>query len=277
VSLRAWLTGALALCLSAPAVASDADATETCHVTARTGSGTIMMPLPSLQVLRATSVEGPFELPADAPAGVSAVICARDSIVPAANDWKVLAAGYPFRLEAPGGRGLWLEMTQGQLQVGFSKGALSEPEMEQVQAFLDEAQRRLQDGDGDETAPDAMSGRLIRDEVVPFDAAEVAAAKQLGVQLGAPYARVASGLRERGWQVVDPDLEAGDPNSAGTPERPGLVCGAGYDAICSATWKRESQCLSLSVNPRTEAWSVESAGLEPAGCSTAGSVDGSEQ
>ena len=274
MNLRAWLPGALALCLSVPAVASDADTTETCHVIARNESGTTMMPLPSLQVLRATAVAGPFELPTDAPERVTSVICSRDSIVPAANDWKVLAAGYPFRLEAPGGRGLWLEMVKGQLQVGFSQGALTESEMDQVQAFLDQAQLRLQDGGGEEAASEVMSGRLIRDEVIPFDAAEIAAAEQLGVQLGAPYARVAAGLRERGWQVVAPDIEAADPHVAGTPERPGLVCGEGYDAICSASWTRGSQCLWLSVNPRTEAWSVENAGLDPAGCSTAGFVDG---
>ena len=94
--------------------------------------------MPSLHVLELTD-DAVFALPPDAPAKVSAVMCGRDDIVPSRNDYKVLVAGYVLAITT-GGRVLYLEAADGQLQLKFGEGQMTEAEAGRMQAFLNEAQ-----------------------------------------------------------------------------------------------------------------------------------------
>jgi hypothetical protein len=93
-------------------------------------------PMPSLRVMELTAVSGPFVLPKDAPANVTAIQCWRDSILPTKNDYKVFRAGFPFFITAPTNRTLSLAYSDGQLTVTFDKGLLSDQEIKRVHAYI---------------------------------------------------------------------------------------------------------------------------------------------
>ena len=65
------------------------------YVVTSNGPGAPLIEVPNLHVLEQTAGENRFsaDIPTDA-----AIICERSSIVPAANDWKVPAAGYALYL-----------------------------------------------------------------------------------------------------------------------------------------------------------------------------------
>ena len=80
-----------------------------------------------------------FVMPKDAPDGVLAVQCARDSVLPQRNDYKVLIAGFPFTILTKD-RASVLEMKFGSLGLRTLKGEFTKEEQPLVQAYLDEAQ-----------------------------------------------------------------------------------------------------------------------------------------
>jgi hypothetical protein len=94
------------------------------------------VPLPSLKVMELTAASGPFVLPKDAPANVSAIQCWRDSILPTKNDYKVFRAGIPFFITAPTNRTLSLAYFDGQLTVTFDKDLLTAYEKERVRDYI---------------------------------------------------------------------------------------------------------------------------------------------
>ncbi|GAB2801181.1 hypothetical protein [Dyella kyungheensis] len=104
-----------------------------------TGKSTLL-PLPSLHVAT-TSESTPFTLPSDAPSGVTAVGCNRQSIVPKIYDYRVLKAGYPLYITGPAGRAaVALEAREGQVQIRVVRGDLRPDEATQIQESLDQIQ-----------------------------------------------------------------------------------------------------------------------------------------
>jgi len=93
-----------------------------------------------------------FVLPPDAPAKIAAILCKRDSIVPARNDYKVLAAGYLLSISADARIGA-LEIQGGLLRYRMIRGELSKPEGSLVAGFLKQAQPHFVDTDPAGSAP----------------------------------------------------------------------------------------------------------------------------
>jgi hypothetical protein len=105
----------------------------------------LRMDQPEIHVVSQTAGEGPFA--PGIPAG-SAIRCGRSDIVPAANDWKVIAAGYPFVITEVtlehDARIAILEMVNGQVGYRFLTGRIREGEAPRIQARLEAFQRLLQ-------------------------------------------------------------------------------------------------------------------------------------
>lgn len=130
------LLAAFAAAQTAPAVI-DTEPTEIgCDYITREAQ-TVEPPPPGLHVLEQTRGEGPFV--AAIPEG-AAVRCGRSVIVPAANDWKVLAAGHPFYIvevtDAPEQRAAVLELIDGRVQYRTIRGDLTEDEAQRVEARM---------------------------------------------------------------------------------------------------------------------------------------------
>lgn len=121
--------------------ASAAPFTESCGVVA--GTPPELIAVPALHVLNLTS-SSTFVLPASAPGNVSAVVCARVSLVPVGNDYKVLLAGFPLGLKDKAGNILWLGLRNGQLAADYTKAALSQSQVSQLQQWLDQVQAKMQ-------------------------------------------------------------------------------------------------------------------------------------
>src|SRR4249919_3779965 len=78
------------------------------------GSPPQSMVLPSIHLVTLGESDS-FALPADAPKGVKAVQCGRDTIVPFRYDYKVIEAGMPLSIVAQGKVGV-LEIAEGKLR-----------------------------------------------------------------------------------------------------------------------------------------------------------------
>ena len=146
---RVWsITLTLACLLGFPVVAalpvpaSNPTSIEKCGVLVAGPDGKDQVVLlPSLSVLT-LSDDSTFVLPADAPSGVHVVQCGRGALVPRRNDYKVIAAGFPFIIVADDRIGA-LEIVDGQLQFNMLKGEMTEPEISLIQAFLNSAQTAM--------------------------------------------------------------------------------------------------------------------------------------
>jgi hypothetical protein len=80
------------------------------------------------------------------PDGVVAILCGRASIIPAANDDKVLALGIPFYIlenSNPGRLGV-LELDQGQFRFRMLAGTLRPEDEQPLESRLNEFKSRLQ-------------------------------------------------------------------------------------------------------------------------------------
>lgn len=78
-----------------------------------------------------------------------------------------------------------------------------------------------------------------------FSAQERKKAAALGLQLGAPFAQVKRHLASSGWAL---DRRWLDQNQASAPTKEGLVCGSGWDAVCTTTWRKNRQTVSLTLS-----------------------------
>ena len=96
-----------------------------------------------LRVLEQTAAPGRFA--PEIPRGTSAVICARTSIVPAANDDEVLWLGLPLFITEPGGGGRYgvLEVDDGRYRFRLIHGELTADEQPLVDQRMAEFQSRL--------------------------------------------------------------------------------------------------------------------------------------
>jgi hypothetical protein len=101
---------------------------------------------PDLHVLQGAAGAGAFQ--PELPAGTQAIMCGRDSIIPAEHDDEVLALGLPLFIaeQDEEGRLAALEISEGQYRFRFLHGALRPGEVPLLQARLDLFQARSQSG-----------------------------------------------------------------------------------------------------------------------------------
>jgi hypothetical protein len=136
----AAICGSLALC--APTIlAAGAAPQEVCGVMYDKNGESELMRLDNFSVIELTATKPQIKIsgPDDQP--VKAMYCRRASLVPEANDWKVLVTT-PFILYetvAPE-RVAVIELVNGQLQVRMLDGKMNDAERTQVGAWLDAAQ-----------------------------------------------------------------------------------------------------------------------------------------
>jgi hypothetical protein len=95
----------------------------------------------SLKVIELTQHNREFILPKDVPDSLASIQCVRDSIIPLANDYKVLLSGLPLYLLVPHGRMAVLELSNGKASYRIVKGDFSESEIAAIQQFLNSVQQ----------------------------------------------------------------------------------------------------------------------------------------
>lgn len=78
-----------------------------------------------------------------------------------------------------------------------------------------------------------------------FSASEIKNAAKYGLRLTAPFKIVKKKLLKQGWQLDREYLGAGslDPQS-----NQAMICGSGWDAICSTAFKRGDEVLYLKMS-----------------------------
>lgn len=124
--------------------AASANAETLCGVMVNRAGTVHNLNLPDLRVLVPTAQPGRFA--PTLPDGVVAILCGRASIIPAANDDKVLALGIPFYILETGNPGRLgvLEINQGQFRFRMLEGTLRPEDEQPLQSRLNEFQSRLQ-------------------------------------------------------------------------------------------------------------------------------------
>jgi hypothetical protein len=93
-----------------------------------------------------------------------------------------------------------------------------------------------------------------------FSADERKKASVHGLRLGTPYARVKQHLVENGWSI---DRQRMDENLAAEPTKEGLVCGSGWDAVCSTAFRKNHKTISLVLSGTNEGIPLISVEMEP--------------
>ena len=102
-----------------------------------------VLTLPSVHVMDGENTS-PFVLPKDAPPETSALYCARDTLLPANYDYRVLLAGFPLAIVAPDDRKAVLELSRDNTIVyRMISGKSSDEEMRKVRKSLKVNQRLL--------------------------------------------------------------------------------------------------------------------------------------
>jgi hypothetical protein len=134
--------------LAGPAFAQSAvpgtgtgSAIEKCAYIAQVAGKDATLASPALHVIGLATPDAPFELPGDAPPGVSAIQCGRTTLIPSSLDYKVLLAGFSFSIVAPDGRVLLMELSDGEVRASMLKGVLARDEVASVQAYVDKVQQ----------------------------------------------------------------------------------------------------------------------------------------
>ncbi|MBX3697711.1 MAG: hypothetical protein KF811_07865 [Dokdonella sp.] len=116
---------------------------EMCGVVFEVDGKQNVLTLPSLHVMEGESTSA-FVLPKDAPSETSALYCARDTLLPAKYDYRVLLAGFPLAIVAPDDRKAVLELSAQNLIIyRMISGESSEDEMKEVRKSLNANQRLL--------------------------------------------------------------------------------------------------------------------------------------
>lgn len=78
-----------------------------------------------------------------------------------------------------------------------------------------------------------------------FSAEERKQAAALGLRLGAPYAQVRQQLAKAGWSL---DQKWIGEHLMEAPADNGLVCGSGWDAVCTTAFRKNRQIISLVLS-----------------------------
>ena len=121
----------------------DAPREDRCDVQARSGRELQTIEMRDLHVIAQTASERQFA--PSLPDGTQAIVCVRNSIIPAAHDDKVLALGIPLIIAETGRphRLGVLEVNEGRYRYRLMEGSLPAADQAAVQARLQEYSARL--------------------------------------------------------------------------------------------------------------------------------------
>jgi hypothetical protein len=138
-------TLAVAAVLAAHGLAASGEpAGERCSVITRQDNGAPKTtPMDGLKVIELTAREGAFALPRGAPKDVQALLCKRQTVVPAPHDYEVLQAGFTLYLTDELARMAALGRVEGKVQLDMLDGALTTAERLQADQRLREFQSAL--------------------------------------------------------------------------------------------------------------------------------------
>ena len=99
--------------------------------------------LPSIHIVNNDST-APFVLPKGTPSDVTAILCARNTLVPEKYDFKILLAGFPLAIVAPDNRKATLELSPQHIIIyRMIEGTISNEENILIQGSLQANQRLL--------------------------------------------------------------------------------------------------------------------------------------
>lgn len=115
------------------------------------GGDAEVVEIPNLTILEASSEQETLSFEADEAIDILAVVCWRNTVIPAENDYKVVEAGKPLYLKSPGEnreRTAVVEKVGGGYRLRLIDGdAFTDDEREQVKAMI----RRFNQRTGPET------------------------------------------------------------------------------------------------------------------------------
>jgi hypothetical protein len=83
-------------------------------------------------------------------------------------------------------------------------------------------------------------------------------AQALGVQLPSGYASARARLLRTSWKPDSSRGAGGAPGRLAYPQYPEVVCGQGYDAVCSGRFEKAGEAILLSIDPKTSTLPVTS-------------------
>jgi len=75
-----------------------------------------------------------------------------------------------------------------------------------------------------------------------FSMAEKQQASKYGLRLGSPYETVKRFLIQNGWFL---DQKWMEENALSEPTKKDLICGSGWDAVCSTAYRKNGKTISL--------------------------------
>jgi len=99
-------------------------------------------------------------------------------------------------------------------------------------------------------------------DCMKFSRAERNAAANFGLRLGDSYKTVKHVLGRRGW-VVDPDWLKRIFSYTGPLEDGELICGSGYDAVCSVAYTKSRKHVYLTLSGTDEETSLIGVATKP--------------
>ncbi len=135
----------LLISLSLTAGSNEAVQEGRCFALIKKEAGTIeRQELESFSVLAQTNTAEEFTLPTEVTEKPGGILCVRSSVVPAANDYKVVVAGIPFNISTDepeeARRVIVVEMSEGQFRARLLRGELSDSERQGIDQRLNEYQ-----------------------------------------------------------------------------------------------------------------------------------------
>ena len=81
-------------------------------------------------------------------------------------------------------------------------------------------------------------------------------ARGLGVKVGSGYAKARANLLANGWRTDDQWGISGPHRSRSFNQYPEILCGEGYDAICTSRFFNASGALLVTIDQRKKALPV---------------------
>jgi hypothetical protein len=82
--------------------------------------------------------------------------------------------------------------------------------------------------------------------------------RSVGVQLRSGYASARAKLLRTSWKAVAGWGESGAARQRAYPQYPEVLCGEGYDAVCTGRFEKAGQAILLTIDPRTRTLRVTS-------------------
>lgn len=117
------------------------------------------------------------------------------------------------------------------------------------QRFIPRIAELYQTTDGQAAAPCVKMRSGEGTVCMKFSASAIAVAEQYSLRLAEPYSVVKQKLAKQGWQIDHAYLSENSHHASAADE---VICGRGWDAVCSTAFKRGNEALYLSFSGTNE-------------------------